>query len=259
MAALGAAALVVLLLFPRCALADTRVLPGMPMYRWHVGCSPTAGGMVIGYWNDLDRFPFYYGDASVWDAGTQEMVEDIADFMGTNPSTGGTSAGGMINGLAAFAASDNPDTPEFCESVEATITTSWYRFGNDDVWADYIAELEAHRPAMVNLSRSGGGHSVAGYGYLDNPGTSNDYFAVMDTWAPGLSSQGPPGAYIDGNGVEWWPWRPYDGTYNSTYDWRVDFQIALDAIPAAEPTTLVLLFTGGTMLLLRRRRPRRSG
>ncbi len=42
------------------------VLQGMPKYNWWGGCVPTSAGMIFGYWNDPDLYPFYDGDASVW-------------------------------------------------------------------------------------------------------------------------------------------------------------------------------------------------
>jgi len=58
--------LVCTLMVPDAASADTEVLDGMPSYYWWGGCSPTAGGMIIGYWNDPQRYPLYNGDATTW-------------------------------------------------------------------------------------------------------------------------------------------------------------------------------------------------
>jgi len=271
------------------------VLSGMPSYYWWGGCSPTAGGMIIGYWNDPDRYPLYDGDATVWSgdsynpAGSApnataaivaswEHVHEgdllgydtsrgrghydrfsrdancIADFMGTDD--GGTGFG-VMDGLEKFAAWDNPDTA-LNESVKATCDYYLYRFAAspDDVWAQYLLEINAGRPAIVNLSANSIGHSVAAYGYLDNPGTDDDWFAVMDTWSlgAGAGSQDPPGRYIQ-SGVEWWRWKPYDTHYDSTWDWRVDFMTTFDAEPTPEPATLALMGAGlvGIALRLRRR------
>ncbi len=274
------------------------VLDGMPTYYWWGGCTPTSGGMIIGYWNDPALYPLYNGDATVWSGasynsdgtaptGTAAMVASwdhvregelhdppydtshgcgkytpserdancIADFMGTE--NGNTGAGG-IYGLEEFAAWDNPDTPDFNESVDATCTGSYYRWISMDVWSDFKAEIDAGRPAVMMLSRSGGGgHSVAAYGYLDNSGTDNDFFAVKDTWPSGANSKDPPGRYFD-DGVEWWPWKPYDGTYDSTYDWRVDFMVTFYAEPVPEPTTMALLGIGVAVIGFRIRRHRKG-
>jgi len=285
-----------LVVVPRPSVADTAILSGMPTYYWWGGCSPTAGGMIMGYWNNPNLYPLYDGDATVWSGasynsngsaptGTAAMVASwehvregellgydtstgrghytnsqrdancIADFMGTDNGSTGT---GVLTGLEAFAEWDNPATADVNESVEATCAASWYLFGSDDVWGDFITEIDAGRPALLNLSRSGGGHSVAAYGYTDNDGTNSDYFAVRDTWPAGLS-QAPQGSMID-DGVEWWPWRPYTGSYNpeDPWDYRVDFMVTFYAEPIPEPTTLLLLLTGVGALVVRCRRSRKK-
>jgi len=293
------------------------LVSGVPTYRWWSGCAPTSGGMIIGYWNNPALRPFYDGDATVWQGasyssnpdnnqpyGTAAMVGSwdhvregqlagyntsvgrgkwspwlrdancIADFMGVDD--GGASANGVRYGLVSFAAWDNPDTTEVNESVSAT-TELYYTFGDPDPWSILTAEIDASRPSIVLLRSGTSGHAVAGYGYIDSPGSGTDYVAVRDTWGGGLTGGEPPGAYID-DGVEWWPWNPTWSSYGEdewpplAYDvpldladpaygsinWTVDAVVTFYADPVPEPGTMALVALGIGALVRRLRRRRKS-
>ena len=286
--------------------ADSFVLPDMPHYLWWSGCATTAAGMLFAYWNDPAHYPFYDGDASVWAGaqyssnpadnkpwGTAAMVgswghvhegelagyqtssgrgkwtsslrdaDCIADFMGTND--GATGASGILYGMGAFAAWDNPDTEDVNESVSVHTGIYW-TFDNPDPWDLFTAEIDAGRPAVLLLRANTTGHAVAAYGYTDT-----GYMAVRDTWNDGTSNA-PTGSYIDGDGVEWWPWTPTwvpsespeyalldlwaggEIDYGAT-NWTVDSLVTFYADPVPEPGTaaLVLLGLGGLAAWRRRR------
>lgn len=62
------------------------VLSGAPKYTWWYGCSPTSGGMMVGYWDGLSGFGnLYDGDAGLWggggDSGTKSMVASTAHIV----------------------------------------------------------------------------------------------------------------------------------------------------------------------------------
>ncbi len=283
------------------------VLQGMPKYNWWGGCVPTSAGMIFGYWNDPDLYPFYDGDASVWSgasyssnpadnqpSGTAAMIASwghvhegeladyntsmgcgkwtpdlrdadcIADFMYTN--NGSTTSSAALYGMKAFALWDNPATEDVNESVKVTTGIYW-TFQSLDPWDVFRAEIDAGRPSVVLLRAGTTGHAIAAYGY-----TTDGYIAVRDTWNDGVSNA-PTGSYIDGDGVEWWPWNPTWTPSSSSYsystvdmwvsgdiaygatNWTVDSIITLDAKAVPEPGTMVLVLLGvGGLAAWRRRR-----
>ncbi len=302
----AAGLLVVCSLLATPLAADVLVLPEMPRYLWWSGCAPTAAGMIFGYWNDPGLYPFYDGDASVWEGaqydsneannkpwGTAAMVASwghvhegdvadyntnigcgkwtpdlrdadcIADFMGTN--NGATTANGIVYGMGAFAAWDNPDTEDVNESVKVTTEIYW-TFDSPDPWDVYTAEIDAGRPALVLLRAGTSGHAVAGYGY-----DTDGYMAVRDTWNDGTSNA-PAGSYIDDDGVEWWPWNPTWTSSSPSYgisdmwesgeiaygatNWTVDSIVTMDPKAVPEPGTMALVLLGVSGLVAWRRRVR---
>lgn len=267
------------------------LLSGMPQYFWWGGCSPTSGGMVIGYWDQLPGFGnLYYGDASVWEGntypgtyGTAAMISSeehvaagdgkgyntsigcgspddhpancIADFMGTE--NGGSYTRGIVDGMIAYTQWDNPDTPV----NESYPSECWYEevgyWGGDFIFADFVAEIDAGRPMLLD---------VRTYQPPPNPGQvwvghtvvaygyadgADPYFAVRDTWES--PGQDPPGSYIDDNDVEWWPWVEFDGASSKLdWDWEIDEGVYYLATP--EPfSTLLVTLAGAFCLLVRRR------
>jgi hypothetical protein len=64
-------------------IIDTNPLSGVATYVWWYGCSPTSGGMMVGYWDGRPGFGgLYNGDASLWggdgNSGTRSMVASTA-------------------------------------------------------------------------------------------------------------------------------------------------------------------------------------
>ena len=172
----------------------------VPEYFWYYGCSPTAGGMLIGWWDAQPGCGYLIGDdINPYDyiASVEHIVAGkeqgytygtymnstsypdhmnnpscIADFMYTND--GGTARGWIGAGMVGFAAWDDPDTIDN-ESYKATATTYYTAYG----WgfADYKAEIDAGRPVHLGITN----HSVLAYGYWDNGGDDYGYICYT-TW-----------------------------------------------------------------------------
>ena len=161
-------------------------LSGVPEYVWWYGCSPTSGGMMLGYWDAQPGFGnLYDGDASVWSGdgstGTRSMVastahitagaengytygdwgnclsypnhEDnpdcIADFMHT--TDGGSSSYGIMTGIEAYVEWDNPATA-VNESYPATATNlDVPLYGGTFGYDDFKAEIDAGHPVLLNM------------------------------------------------------------------------------------------------------------
>lgn len=251
----------------------SEVLSGMPDYpSWH-GCAPTSGGMVIGYW---DQFPLhstlYDGDASTWYGaqypgtyGTAAMVANetyiaagntwvnhdpscIADFMHTVDDDTAPSYVGA--GLVDYAAWDDPSTPV---SESYTARSDLYYYHGDLNFELLITEIDAGRPMIFNLKAPDKGHALAAYGYRTETGGAQ-YYAVRDTWQNDLT-WAPPGAFIE-DGVEWWSWKLWTGSYSGDWDWQVRTGVTFEADPIPEPATVLLFGMGlpAALIMLRRRR-----
>jgi len=214
-------------------------LSGTPAdYDWWNGCSPTAAGMLFGYWEEHghDAFPGNHRNLPATYPGTSTTQSDyndargiiaswahkqsgvsqgltygsyrshapncIADFLRTDNSS--TSRGDMAHGLETFAAWDDRRTP-VNESRRFTATTSYVSSGWS--FANYCAEIDAGRPVHLGLSGTDSkgnyvGHSVLGVGY-NNTGGKQDVI-LLTTWHWGLQ--------------EWqWSNEPYSGYDFSVY------------------------------------------
>jgi len=195
------------------------LLPHLPAdLRWWNGCSPTAAGMLFGYWEEeagklYDAFPGSHRDVpssypatstnpadyqdargviAGWAHKQQGMAEglsygsyrnhppdSLADFLGTWNAE--TSPLDQAYGLKMFAAWDDPRTPEI-ESRPFDAA----RFRVLDGWgyADYQSEIDAGRPVLLNVRAPGSAHSVLGVGYDDTGGRQD--ILVLTTWRQGL-------------------------------------------------------------------------
>jgi hypothetical protein len=190
------------------AECSATALSGVPEYSWWYGCSPTSGGMMVGYW---DGRPggygnLFYGDSSTENADTRDMIASaahitagsengyaygdwhnsasypshesnpdcVADFMKT--VDGGTSYLDIPVGLEAYCEWDDPSTP-VNESHEATAQVEdvayWGTPGQAFDYGDLKAEIDSDRPVIVDLMTylsdlNWHGHSVVAYGYNDD-------------------------------------------------------------------------------------------
>jgi len=224
------------------------ILPSVPAdYDWWNGCSPTAAGMLFGWWDEagVDAFPGNHRDLPATYSGTssdpadyqdargvvagwahkQEGIDQglgygsyenhppdsLADFMLTED--GGTYGSDFAHGLETFGAWDDTRTPEI-ESRRFTATrytdTGW-------TYADYLAEIDAGRPVLLSLARPGGfGHSVLGVGYNNTGGKEN--VILLTTWHWGLQE---------------WEW---ENETQSDRGYSVDAGVLMDAVTDPVPT-----------------------
>ena len=279
--------IVIALLFTPSIQAAQLVLSGVPQYYWYYGCAPTSGGMLVGYWDangydlvegdistynataktaiaSVDHINDYYigtGDAAGTDSGSH-VDNSIADFMDTSVDPlgkGGTydisyaGKAGIAQGLQEFASWDNPDTAgtneshSFVATTERTTARPDLSPTGDFSFTDLINEIDAGNPLTLNGLVPEGGHTIVAYGYQDNPGTTNDWVAVYDTWGDGLGG-GPTNDKIEG-GHEWWPWDIQNDGDN--YYW-VSATTFVPSASAPEPGSIIL-FGFGIMLLYKKK------
>jgi len=70
----------------------TVTIEGVPFYRNNIvenGCSPTSAAMVLGYW-DNNGYPNIIQGSHSWSNPPIDLIEDLADGMGTNQYGTGT-------------------------------------------------------------------------------------------------------------------------------------------------------------------------
>jgi hypothetical protein len=207
------------------------VISGVPAYEWHHGCSPTAAGMVIGYW-DGQGFPLVYGDAFSQTATVNEMIasegqasnysdyclpldyqgvdplplpdlseppagdehpdECLADFMQTSQSAHGHYYGGTSP------SSGGPGMVGYANftAKNLVMTTSWLKMSDGTLnWSTFCAEIDAGRPMVLFVDSTADGipdHSVTAIGYDDGGGLFQRY-ACLNTWD---------------TKIHWWGFRP---------------------------------------------------
>ncbi len=250
--------------------AGSVYLTDVPEYHWWNGCSPTAAGMLFGYWDtQLGRpnlFTFYDGDAGYWDE--TNMDDDNQDHYGRNgnvPSTATHSIvaswehhqAGTSNGLTYGTWDRN-----YNGTVDASDVADWnsladfmmtedggtYRSNMAQGFIDYAAWDDPATSASESHTASAWTEWVSG-GSL----TFADYKAEIDAGypvhvgIPGHSILGL-GYYYDGTDpyvINWTTWGGgwddtwgsvlWDEVYASTF-LRIDQQTVIP-----EPATLSLL------------------
>jgi hypothetical protein len=185
--------------------------------------------------------------------------DSLADFMGTSQDNLSSLFSGNPNGATSFWY--NPSNLPLYESdliglgpdyynlsgmcgigeyleysgYDADVLYNQFIYGYDDIpegftLDQYKAEIDAGRPVLIHVE----GHSMVGYGYVDDTDTIN----VYDTWAPNGQNPGT---------MTWGGSYPYGATSLQHYAVTV-------LTPVPEPTTLLLLLMGGAGLLRHRRK-----
>jgi hypothetical protein len=219
---------------------STVVIDGVPAYRWYNGCSPTAAGMLIGYWDSHGYPNLVDGDASTQTDSVKDMIsstgnyEDyclpidnehqirpdksetpegdehvddcVADFMKTSQSYydlyyGSTYIDDIGDGIFEYVRMKQPEVVAKIQSYHVRIL--------DSAWIRYSEEIDSNRPVILSVDTDGDGssdHSVLGIGYDDNLGKRR--YACYNTWD---------------TSIHWYNWNKCEfGTYwgiNQLHTW----------------------------------------
>jgi hypothetical protein len=180
-------------------------LTNVPAYNWYHGCTPTAVGSVMGYW-DLHGYSNLF-NASGWAAVSQTAnVQDqisspahnakydstpdnpnlpvppktsIADYLGTSIDPlgyGSTYVSNIIYGMTGYASS---------RGYASTATQYTYLLGLAGLtWSKLTSEINAGRPMVFNVDSDGNGtndHSVPVLAY-DDRGSGGKWYGCYTTW-----------------------------------------------------------------------------
>lgn len=252
---------------PPATTANTILISDVPAYKWYHGCGPTAGGMILGYWdahgfanlipgsNDWDTnrqaienmiaspghvadYALYdgvddssygqpYPDLSEHGAGMPHFSDCLADFMRSSQSVAGMKYGWSTWGSQGEGLVDYAGLRGY--DGEASVKT--YAGG---LWDALVAAIDAAEPVELLVDSGGDGktdHFVAVIGYDDTPGALR--YAAYNTWDRDMHWY----EYAEmQDGQDW-------GVYGGTF-----FR------PVPEPGAGVLLILGAMVALIRRRR-----
>ena len=232
------------------------ILSNVPAdYDWWNGCSPTAAGMLFGWWEEAgqDSFPGSHRDlpaaypdtsanpADYTDArgvvagwahkqagmaqglqyGSYEnhAPDSLADFMLTYE--GGTSRCDMPHGFETFAAWDDPRTTQI-ESRRMSTSTVYVDYGWS--YADYCAQIDANKPVHLGLASDLGGHSVLGVGYNNTAGQQD--VILLTTWHWGLQQWQWADETYSGYGLSVYGGTPMDSEAGATPELSAYFSLA---------------------------------
>jgi len=147
--------------------SSSKTISGVPKYGWLCGCSPTASGMVLGYWASHGYSYLITGP---------DLVRELANAMGTDwPGSGSTWPYNIDDGIETVC--NNHGYSNFDASNDIYVS-----------WTEVKTEVNANRPFVLSMLNGGtgngytqqyGDHSVTCMGYYDG---SSDYVYIHDTW-----------------------------------------------------------------------------
>ncbi|MGD0081248.1 MAG: C39 family peptidase [Methanoregula sp.] len=153
-------------------LRSSNYIYDVPFYQWYLGCSPTAAGMVLGYWSS-------HGYSNL-PTGTT-VINELASAMGTGstwPLNGVTWPIFIDDGIETVARNHGYTSFDGVENI--------WLYG--DHFEEMASEVDAQRPFVLSMAAGGmavgkptayGYHSVTGVGYVR--GVQN-YITIHDTW-----------------------------------------------------------------------------
>ena len=150
----------------------TVYISGVPNYAWYLGCSPTAAGMVVGYWKN-------HGYSNL--PSGQTLISELATAMGTSstwPTNGLTWPWNINSGIKTVCSNHGYSNFNAYSYVE-------------DPWSTVTSEINAQRPFVLSMYHGGtatdtttayGDHSVACVGYMEGSTLANRWLTIQDTW-----------------------------------------------------------------------------
>ncbi|MGA9087459.1 MAG: C39 family peptidase [Methanoregula sp.] len=150
----------------------TVYISGVPNYAWYLGCSPTAAGMVLGYWKN-------HGYSNL--PSGQTLISELATAMGTSsiwPTNGGTWPWNINSGIMTVCSNHGYSNFNSYSYIE-------------DPWSTVTSEINAQRPFVLSMYHGGtatdtttayGDHSVACVGYMEGSTLANRWLTIQDTW-----------------------------------------------------------------------------
>jgi len=243
------------------SIGDNGKILNVPCYIWHHGCTPTAFGMVLGYYdnnvgtNFLGNEPLesiasteHYNDYSLPMDTEGAILQDssvlgnahpnncIADYMKTSFSSenchyGLTMLSNMCPGIESYSASRGKpcSTNLYANQDNAT----FYNLMKD--------EINSGRPLVATVFIEDLGHSITAVGWRENSGLQE--IGYYDTYE---------------NDIQW-------KEVTTEGDWRVSYVIAMDfgygtggfddgsGIPGFELPLLILSFVCVAFILWKRK------
>jgi hypothetical protein len=155
----------------------------MPFYQWSYGCSPTAGAILLGWYdynsvnavhssqiysNLIDYHAFRWDPVEEHhDHRVPNLTQELAIVMETNESTGGTQS--------------NMTAPGICNILNQNgYTGSTYAGGGSFNYNYQVSCINENRPTISNIPR----HSVTAMGYA----ADSTYVAVHDPNRPWIEN-----------------------------------------------------------------------
>lgn len=167
----------------------------VPVVNWTYWCVPTAGTMVVTYYDNYDKATsgiLGYGRLVGHWLDHPKSGHNVPDYIDQliDPATGTWRTG--FNGLTDFIKKTYGYT-----FTDRDVTANK---SNDWAWADITGEIDAGRPFMWGTLVNGAGHAVCAFGYRIT--TNGKFVIVHTTWGDTELDQREEWAYTQGTGLK---------------------------------------------------------